>query len=145
MFEKLFLLVKSNAAKAVIENPVIPAKYRESIINEASSSIIEILKGQIESGRLKDLVMFFQFPETYKNPLISSVVNKFAGKLNKFYDIGIESALVTANLLIPPVMYELIKQSKIEDNKEFALVPFLSKINGDKADLRLLVTQMMAA
>ncbi|MEO6850827.1 MAG: hypothetical protein ABI203_03225 [Mucilaginibacter sp.] len=145
MFEKLFLLVKSNAGKAVIENPVIPAKYRESVINEASSSIIEVLKGQIESGKLKDLVMFFQFPDTYKNPLISNVVNKFAGKMTRFYDIELSSALAAANLLIPPVMYELIKQSKVEEDREFALVPFLSKINGNKADLSLLVHQMMAA
>ena len=145
MFEKLFLLVKNNAGKAVMENPEIPEKYRESVINEASSSIIEVLKGQIESGKLKDLVKFFQFPETYKNPLISSVVNKFASKMNKFYDIDLSSALVTANLLIPPVMYELIKQSKIEENKEFALSTFLNKINGNKADLSILVHQMMAA
>ncbi len=145
MFEKLFLLVKNNAGKAVMDNPEIPEKYRESVINEASSSIIEVLKGQIESGKLKDLVKFFQFPETYKNPLISSVVNKFASKMNKFYDIDLSSALVTANLLIPPVMYELIKQSKIEEHKEFALSTFLNKINGNKADLSILVHQMMAA
>ncbi|MDB5025693.1 MAG: hypothetical protein JWP78_3448 [Mucilaginibacter sp.] len=145
MFEKLFLLVKNNAGKAVMENPEIPEKDREAVINEASSSIIEVLKGQMESGRLKDLVKYFQYPDIYKNPLINSVVNKFANKLNRFYGIDPKSALTTANSLIPPVMLELIKQSKSEQNKEFALSSFLSKINGNRADLSGLVNEMMVA
>jgi hypothetical protein len=145
MFEKLFLLVKSNAGKAVMENPEIPEKYRESVINEASSSIIEVLKGQMEAGKLKELVKFFQFPEIYNNSLITSVVNKFANKLNKFYGIGPASALDTANSLIPPVMYELIKQSQSEQKNEFTLSSFLSKINGNHADLSGLVNKMMIA
>jgi hypothetical protein len=145
MFEKLFLLVKNNAGKAVIENPEIAEKDREAVINEASSSIIEVLKSQMESGRLKDLVKYFQYPDIYKNPLINSVVNKFANKLNRFYSINPESALKIANSLIPPVMLELIKRSKSEQNKEFALSSFLSKINGNRADLSGLVQEMMIA
>src|SRR5579863_8537903 len=112
MFEKLFLLVKNNAGKAVIENPEIPEKYREAVINEASSSIIEVLKGQMEAGKLKDLVKYFQYPDIYKNPLVTSVVNKFATKLNKFYGIDPVSSLKIANSLMKPVMLDLIKQSK---------------------------------
>jgi len=143
MFEKLFLLVKNNAGKAVMENPEIAEKDREAVINEASSSIIEVLKGQMESGKLKDLVKYFQYPDIYKNPLVTSVVNKFANKLNRFYGIDPTSALRTANSLIPPVMLELIKQTKSEQNKEFALSSFLSKINGNRADLSGLVKEMM--
>jgi hypothetical protein len=145
MFEKLFLLVKNNAGQAVMENPQIPEKYREAVINEASSSIIEVLKSQIESGKLKDLVKYFQFSDIYKNPLITSVVNKFANKLNKYYGIDPASALSTANSLMPPVMLELIKQSKSGQNKEFALINLLSKINGNRADLSGLVHHMMLA
>jgi hypothetical protein len=145
MFEKLFLLVKNNAGKAIIENPEIPEKYREAVINDASSSIIEVLKGQIESGKLKDLVKYFQFPDIYQNPLVTSVVNKFANKLNKFYGISPATALQIANSLMPPVMLELVKQSKSEQNKEFALSSFLSKINGNRADLSGLVNKMMVA
>jgi hypothetical protein len=145
MFEKLFLLVKNNAGKAVMENSEIREKDREAVINEASSSIIEVLKTQMESGRLRDLVKYFQYPDIYKNPLINSVVNKFANKLNRFYSINPASALNIANSLIPPVMLELIKQSKSEQNKEFALSSFLSKINGNRADLSGLVREMMIA
>ncbi len=145
MFEKLFLLVKSNAGKAVIDNPAIPVKYHEAVINEASSSIIEVLKNQMETGRVKDLVSYFQFAGIYNNSLVSSMVNKFANKLNNFYQIDPTLAWATANALIPPVMQELVKQSKNEQNKDFALTNMLSKLNGNRADLSGLVNQMMVA
>ena len=145
MFEKLFMLVKNNAGKAVIDNPVIPAKYHEAVINEASSSIIEVLKGQMETGKIKDLIRYFQFSGIYNNSLVSTIVNKFANKLNNFYGVDPASALVTANSLIPKVMEDLVKQSKSNQSKEFALGNMLSKLNGNRADLNLLVNQMMVA
>lgn len=145
MFEKLFILVKNNAGTAVIDNPAIPAKYHEAVINEASSSIIEVLKGQMENGKLKDLISYFRFSGIYNNSLVSSIVNKFAGKLNNFYGVDPNSAWVAANSLIPPVMKELVKQSKNEHNKDFGLSNLLSKLNGDRADLSGLVNQMMIA
>ncbi len=145
MFEKLFLLVKNNAGMAVIDNPAIPLRYHEAVINEASSSIIEVLKSQMETGKIKDLVSYFQFSGIYNNSLVSSMVNKFANKLNNFYGIEPSSAWVAANSLIPPVMKELVIQSKNEQNKEFALPSMLSKLNGNRADLSVLVNQLMVA
>src|ERR1017187_8802697 len=109
MFEKLFMLVKNNAGTAIIDNPAIPAKYHEAVINEASSSIIEVLKGQMETGKIKELIRYFQFSGIYNNSLVSSMVNKFANKLNNFYGIDPKLALLASNTLIPPVMKELVK------------------------------------
>jgi len=145
MFEKLFLLVKNNAGKAVIDNPAIPARYHEAVINEASSSIIEVLKGQMENGRLKDLINYFRFSGVYNKSLVTSMVNKFANKLNNFYGIEPHAAWAVANSLIPPVMDELVKQSKNEKNMDFGLSNLLSKLNGNRADLSALVNEMMLA
>jgi hypothetical protein len=145
MFEKLFLLVKNNAGTAVIDNPAIPVKYHEAVINEASSSIIEVLKGQMETGKIKDLIRFFQFPGSYNKSLVSSIINKFANKLNNFYGIEPDSALITANTLITPVMAELVKESKDEKNKDFGLSNLLSKLNGNRSDFSGLVNRMMVA
>lgn len=144
MFEKLFQLVKNNAGTAVIDNPAIPVKYHEAVINEASSSIIEVLKSQVETGKIKDLIKFFQF-SGYNNSLVSSMVNRFANKLNNFYSIDPSSAWSAANSLIPPVMQEIVKQSKNEQNIEFGLANLLTKLNGDRADMRVLVNRMMVA
>ena len=145
MFEKLFLIVKNNAGMAVVDNPEILEKDRDAVINDASSSIIEVFKGQMESGRLKDLVKYFQYPEIYKSPLTTSVINKFANKLNMFYGINPVSALNISKTLIPPVMLDLIEQTKGGKNKEFTLSSFLSKINGNRADLSALVNRLMLA
>jgi hypothetical protein len=145
MFEKLFLLVKNNAGKAVIDNPVIAAKDRDAVIIEASSSIIEVLKNQMENGRLNDLIKFFQYSGIYSTALISSMVNRFANKLNNFYGIEPEAAHKTANMLIPDVLQKLIQESKSGEEKEFALGNMLSNLNGNSADLNMLVNSMMVA
>jgi len=145
MFEKLFLLIKNNAGPAVINNPDVPQKFHDAVINEASSTIIEVLKSQIETGKMKDLVSFFQFSGIYNNSLVKIMVNRFTNKLVKFYGIEANTALSVANSLIPPVMQELVKQSKNERNKEFLLTNLLSKLNANRADLTMLVNIMMAA
>lgn len=141
MFEKLFLLVKGNAGKAILENPVIPARYRESVINEASSSIIEVLKGQMENGKIRDLIGFFQLGGVENTALVTSIINKFANRLNKFYNIDPASAHAVADGLIPPVMQQLVQQSRGGANQDMALSNLLSALNGNQADLSALVQQ----
>ncbi len=145
MFEKLFSLVKSNAGKAVIENPAVPAEYREAVINEASSSIIEVLKGQMESGKINDLIKFFQLSKVANTALVTSTINKFANRLNKFYDIDPASAQSISGMLIPSVMQQMVQQSRNESNQEVALSTMLSTLNGNQADLSALVHQLMVA
>jgi hypothetical protein len=145
MFEKLFLLVKSNAGRAVIDNPAIPVKYHEAIINEASSSIIEVLKNQVETGKTKELIKFFQFSGISNNALVSSIVNKFANKLNNFYGIEPHCAIIAASSLIQPVMAELVKQSKNEQNMDFGLSHLLSKLTGNRTNMSEVVNRMMVA
>lgn len=145
MFEKLFILVKNHAGKAFLDNPEIPLRYHDAMINEASSSIIEVLKNLTETGRLNDLVRYFQFSAISGNSLVLSMVNKFANKLNNFYELDTKSALSLANALIPPVMQDLVKQIKTEQNKEFTLASLVSKLNGNRADLSGLVNKMMVA
>ena len=141
MFEKLFLLVKSNAGKAIISNPEVAEKDREAVITEASSSIIDVLKNHIETGRMKDLVGFFQLNGIYNNPLVNSMVNKFANRLDRYYNITPNSAYKIADALIPQVMVQLIQQTKSEKN----MGAMFTQLNGNRADLSGLVHGMMLA
>ena len=145
MFEKLFQLIKNNADKAVINNPQIAAKDREAVITEASSTIIDVLKNNIETGRMKDLVTFFQVKGIYNNPLVNSMVNKFANRLNKYYDLSPNAAYKISEELIPTVMVQLVQQTKNEKSKEFSLGAMFSKLNGNRTDLSGLVNGMMLA
>jgi hypothetical protein len=139
MFEKLFMLVKSNAGMAVINNPLIPAKHHEAIINDASGTIIDVLKGHIETGKLQDMIKYFQFPGIYSsNPLIGATVNKFANKLNNYYGLEPADALKTSNALIPQAMQQLIDKSKGESNSELSLQHLLEVLGvNNKAMLQL--------
>ncbi|WP_462264493.1 hypothetical protein [Mucilaginibacter sp.] len=145
MFEKLFLLVKSNAGNAILQNPVIPAKHREAAVNEASSSIIEVLKAQMESGKINELIKFFQLTGVKNTSLVTSIINRFANKLNKYYDIDPASAHTAAEGLIPPVMQQLVQQSRTDQNPEQALSSMLSALNGNHGDLSSLVHQLIVA
>lgn len=142
MFEKLFTLVKNNAGTAIIDNPLIPQKYHEAVINDASSTIIEVLKNQMENGKIKDLVKYFQFSGVYDNPLIASAIHKFANKLNNFYGIEPKPAIAIANGLIRPVMQELIRQSKSAQNNDFALSSLLALLNVNKVNVNGLISQI---
>jgi hypothetical protein len=143
MFEKLYTLVKNNAGTAVMSNPLIDEKDREAVINEASSSIIEVLKNQVDGGKLKDLVKYFQFTGVFNNPLISTTVKKFANKLNKYYGIEPAAAMAISKELITPVMQEIIAESKDSQNKEFGLATLVSKLGGFRAEM--LLTQISVA
>ena len=88
----------------------------------------------MENGKIKDLVKYFQFQDMYTahNPLINSTVNKFANKLNNYYDVEPAAALTTAKALIEPVMQELMQQSS-EKNNDFALNKLLGSLSGNNA------------
>src|ERR1700744_486447 len=138
MFEKIFNLVKVKDGTAIIDNPSIPEKMREAALNDASSAIIEVLKSQVETGRLKDLVKYFQFAGIYENPLITSATNKFANKLNNYYGVDSKTALEISQKFIPQVMQDLIQQSKSAQNKDFALSTLISKITGTVVNMNAL-------
>jgi len=145
MFEKLFLLVKNNAGTAVMNNPAIPEKYRDAVLNDASSSIIEVLQKQTEGNKLKDFIKYFQFTGVFNNPIIASAVKRFANKLNNFYGIETTEALTIANALIVPVMQEMMKESKSGEHKEFALDTIISKLTGKLTDVNVLMNQFAIA
>lgn len=145
MFEKLFLLVKNNAGTAVMNNPAIPEKYRDAVLNDASSSIIEVLQKQTEGNKLKDFIKYFQFAGVFNNPIITSAVKRFANKLNNFYGIESAEALAISNALITPVMQEMIKESKSGETKDFALGTIISKLTGKITDVNVLLKQFAIA
>lgn len=139
------MLVKNNAGTAVMNNPLIAVQDREAVLNDASSSIIEALKGQMEGGKLKEMVNYFQFAGVFNNPLISSAVKRFANKLNNFYGIESSEALLISKALITPAMQELIKESKNGNNKEFALNTLVSKLSGNFTDMTAILNQATLA
>jgi hypothetical protein len=90
------------------------------------------------------MVKYFQFPGIYNNPLINSTVNRFANKLNKFYGIEPAVAMQIAKELIPPVMQEMIEQSKNDQDTDFSLSKLLAMLSGNN-NMNNLLSQLAVA
>ncbi len=135
MFSELFTLVRSNAGMAVIDNPLVPAAYREAVLNEAASTIIDGMKVQVETGKLKDMVKYFQYPGIYYSPLVGSLTKSFANKLNSNYGISINDALSVANELIPVVMQQLAERTRDTQNKTWSLTALLTWLTDNQINV----------
>ncbi|TWR26555.1 hypothetical protein FPZ43_15490 [Mucilaginibacter pallidiroseus] len=145
MFGKLFLLVKDNA-NAVLRSAAIEAKDKDAVINDASSSIIDVLRAHVDGGKIKELINYFQFSGMFDNPLITRAINSFANKLNNFYNVEPKQAHQLSSELIAPVMQELIRQSKEDNNNnEFSLRLLLSNLSDNVKDMGSLLNQLRIA
>ena len=60
MFEQLTDLVKQFGGDAVVNNPAVPNEHNEAVMNEASASILDGLKGMVANGNVSDLAGLFQ-------------------------------------------------------------------------------------
>jgi hypothetical protein len=76
--------------------------------------------------------------------MINSTVNKFANKLNNYYGIEPVAALQVAKDLIPPVMQEMIQQSKNEQDTDFGLGKLLAMLSGNH-NMNNLLNQLSVA
>ncbi len=137
MFKKLYQLVKENAGTAILENAEVPVKFQEAAMNEASGTIIDVLKSQLESGKLNDLVRFFQLTGFENNVLIRSIVKKYANRLNKHYEISTESSLKIAEELIPVVMKKFVFLIRSNDKKQ-DVFSFLNILGGNTVNFEVL-------
>lgn len=130
MFDRLYLLVKENLRVEIMDYAQIPAQFHDNIINEASGTIIDVLKSHIEIGRYQDLWSAFMFSCAYKARLITIISNKYALRLNKYYGVAVDKAKNMAQEVIPTVLDKYVSLYKTEDDKTgkgiFALFNILS-------------------
>jgi hypothetical protein len=90
---------------------------------------------------MKALVGYFQLNGIYNNPLVNTMVNKFANRLDKYYGISPNSAYKIADALIPQVMVQFIQQTRTDKS----MGSTFSQLNGNRADLSGLVNGMLMA
>lgn len=129
MFNKLNQLVKENAKKQVFLTAGIAESSLEAAINEASGVIIDVLKSQLDNGKAKDLVSFFNGKKSDREALIRLMTNKYANRINKYYGISSDYARGLSLLVIPSTMERftsVITEEKKEGNDIFPLLNWLS-------------------
>lgn len=142
MFEKLYLLVKENMGIRMMENARIPSNAYDSVINEASGTIIDVLKSQIDSGKADDLLTFFNISNIEDNALVRSITSKYAIRLNKYYGIHIADAKTLAEELIPSVLKKFILLAKEGKKTENGVLAFFNKLSGYTVNFETLFGKM---
>lgn len=119
MFEKLYLLVKENLGQEIMEKAQVPAKFHEAVVNEASGTIIDVLKSHIEKGKYHDLWNTFMYSCFFKNcQLIRSISNKYAMRLNRHYGIAVDKAQHMAEDVMPKIMEKFVSMYKKGDKAD---------------------------
>ena len=142
MFSNLYQLVKENAVNVIDENAVVPSKYKEAAINDASGTIVDVLKTQLDTGKLNDVVSFFHATGTEGNALIMIITKKYANRLNKYYNIDMEQSNRIADKLIPAVLKKFVSGAKKTETKEDGMFSILNWLSGNTINFESLLLKM---
>jgi hypothetical protein len=142
MFSNLYQLVKENAVSVIDENSLIPIKYKEAAINDASGTIVDVLKAQLDSGKLKDVVNFFHTSGTESSVLIMLICKKYANRLNRYYNIDMAQSNSIADKLIPTVMKKFVSSARKTETKEDGMFPILNWLSGNTINFESLLLKM---
>ena len=143
MFEKIFLIVQECAGPSVVDKFIIPEKHKESIIIEASSSIIEVLKVKAETGKLSELIHYFHLKHHKRSPITFSIEKRFTERLKQYYGLSNDESRTISEALIPVIMDELVKKVSDDKEKEITLIDLLCKLTGNRAGIRKLINDMI--
>ncbi|MRX47069.1 hypothetical protein [Pedobacter puniceum] len=142
MFEKLYSIVKENLEPHLNEVGQISVSAHEAIINEASGTIIDVLKAQIDNGKFNDLLAFFSISSIDNTFLVRSIASKYAIRLNKYYGINIHEARAFADKQIPVVMNKFIRMAKDNPKSANGMFAFFNKLSGYTVNFETLFGKM---
>lgn len=142
MFSKLYQIVKLNSLTIITENKMVPLKFKDAVLNEASGTIVDVLKSHMENGKYKDLIKLFQTSAFDNNALINISIKKYANRLNRYYNINIEAAKEIAETLIPSVIGQFVASTKKTETKESTLFYVLNWLSGNTINSEKMLTRM---
>lgn len=129
MFEKINLLVKENIKNEVFLNAGLTEKVIEAASHEASGVIIDVMKSQLDNGKAKDLMSFFEGKKSEHDLLVAMMVKKYTNRLNKYHGLSNSVSRDIAESIIPSVMKKLVADTNADKKEEkgiFALFNWLS-------------------
>lgn len=134
MLENLLQLVTQNAGDAITNNPQIPNEHNETAVQDASSSIMDVLGNHASSGGgglsgVLDLLKGGGGDLT-NNPIVGQIIQQFSGKLQNNYGVDGEAAQSTASSLIPQVLGQLANKTNDAGDSSFNIQSILGSLGG---------------
>jgi hypothetical protein len=132
MFDQLTDLVKQFGGEAVVNNTAVPNEHNEAVMNEASSSILDGLKGMVANGNVADLASLFQGNNASdtSNPVVQQLTEKLSGSLGEKFGLSGDAASGVAGSLIPSVLGSLVGKAKDPNDSSFQISDIIGAITG---------------
>ncbi len=139
MLEQLFNLVREQSDELVVKNPEIPNEYNEDVMADATETVFSGLQSSAAGGGLQNILSLFNqrggsggggIAGLLSNPIVSSIISQFAGKLTGKYNVNSSQANGIAEQLIPSVLSNLVQRTNDPNNSSFDLNGILGSLAG---------------
>lgn len=139
MLEQLFNLVREQSDELVVKNPEIPNEYNEDVMADATETVFSGLQSSAAGGGLQHILSLFNqrggsggggIAGLLSNPIVSSLISQFAGKLTGKYNVNSSQANGIAEQLIPNVLSNLVQRTNDPNNSSFDLNGILGSLAG---------------
>jgi hypothetical protein len=134
MLENLLQLVTQNAGAAITNNPQIPNEQNEAAVQDASSSITDVLGSHLSSGGggLSGVLSLLKGGggDLASNPIVGQIIQQFSGKLQANYGVDGAAAQSTASSLIPQVLGQLANKTNDAGDSSFNIQGILGALGG---------------
>ena len=132
MFDQLADLVKQFGKDSVVNNAAVPNELNDAVMNEASTSIFDSLKGMVTNENLSQLASLLKGNNASdpSNPAVKQVSEEFSGSLGEKFGLNPDTAAGVAGSLIPKVLGSLIGKAKDPNDSSFQISDIIGALTG---------------
>ena len=136
MFEQLMNLVKQHSGEAIINNSAVPNEQNEEVMQTASGSIMDTLKGMMSGGGAANVLNLFNNQnsdaDVSNHPVTKNVSSYLISTLMNKFGLGSDKAGGIASMLIPMVMSKLVSKTNDSNDSSFNLQGIFNSLSGNK-------------
>ena len=148
MFEQLLNLVKQYSGDAIINNSAVPNEQNEEVMQTASGSIMDTLKGMMSGGGAANVLNLFKNQnndvDVSNHPVTQNVSSNLITTLMNKFGMDSSKAGGIASMLIPMVMSKLVSKTNDSNDSSFNIQGIFNSLSGNKTsgmDIGSLVSQ----
>lgn len=148
MFEQLLNLVKQYSGDAIINNSAVPNEQNEEVMQTASGSIMDTLKGMMSGGGAANVLNLFNNQnndvDVSNHPVTQNVSSNLITTLMNKFGMDSSKAGGIASMLIPMVMSKLVSKTNDSNDSSFNIQGIFNSLSGNKTsgmDIGSLVSQ----
>ena len=131
MFDKLIDLVRQNAGDGILNNNAIPNEKNEQAVQGAGNSIIATLQSALASGKIKDVLGYFNGGGTDAR-IVQEATGNYANELQQSMGLNETEANNASRMVIPQTMNQLAAKTADPSDKSFNIQDIFNKLSGGK-------------